>query len=124
VKDIAIKLNSHYNTISKYVVGIKPDKIEKPVKKIKMKPLKKIKKEIVPREIARDYLGKGFEKGAMPVEVVLRADRDDGILLGIVYRDLGNVDKNIRIRIKETDDKELKAKNWCKKFGKKYVNYF
>lgn len=120
VKDIAIKLDAHYNTISKYVVGIKPDKIEKPVKKIKMKPLKKIKKEIVPREIARDYLGKGFEKGAMPVEVVLRADRDAGRSVSFLYSDFSDtptVRTTIMVRDSVSDEEAIER--WCKKLGKK-----
>lgn len=117
IKDIAIKLDAHQKTISNYVVGIKPTKIDKP--KV-MKLLKRVKKEIVPHEVARDYLGKGFEKGEMPTGVKLREDRDFGRSVSFMYSDFSDnptVRTTIMVRDSVSDDEAVER--WCKKLGKK-----
>ena len=86
-----------------------------------MKPLKKIKKEIVPHEVARDYLGKGFEKGEMPTSVKLREDRDDGRSVSFLYSDFSDkptVRTAIMVRDESVSDEEA-VERWCKKLGKK-----
>src|SRR5690606_21269604 len=126
VEQISMITGLRMSEVKRYTRGCKAHKIKVPKKPIVLKKKKK-KAKTASRPSAielRALIGKGFTAGTYDTEVRLRPDRDDGVLLGIVYRDLGNVNKEIRIRIKETDDKELKAKNWCKKFGKKYVNYF
>jgi len=126
VEQISLLTGLRLSEVKRYTRGCKVHKIRVPKKPIVIKTKKK-KAKTASRPSAielRALIGKGFTAGTYDTEVRLRPDRDDGVLLGIVYRDLGNVNKEIRIRIKETDDKEFKAKNWCKKFGKKYVNYF
>lgn len=118
IKDIAIKLDAHHKTISNYVIGIKPTKIDKP--KV-MKLLKRVKKEIVPHEVARDYLGKGFEKGEMPTGVKLRDDRDMGRPVTLIYSDFSDkptVRTTIMVRDESVSDDEA-VERWCKKLGKK-----
>lgn len=117
IEQISLLTGLRLSEVRKYTSRHKPHQVKFSMKKKKVKA--------TPSRIEqRAVLGKGIISGTYSLDVKLRPDRDDGVLLGIVYRDLGNVNKDIRIRIKETEDKELKAKNWCKKFGKKYVNYF
>lgn len=121
VDQISLMMGILPSSVKRYVRGLKMHRIEMSEKKKIIKKPKPVKPSAIEQ---RAVIGKGVTSGIYSLEVRLRPDRDDGILLGIVYRDLGNVNKEIRIRIKESEDKESKAKNWCKKFGKKYVNYF
>lgn len=120
IKQIAEKLGVNHKTVANYVKGIKSEVIK--VNPVQMKkPLKKIKKEIVPQEIARDYLNKGFEKGEMPVCVLLRDNRDSGELVKIVYDAFG-VKKVVEARNKKGINNKVFAYLWCKKMNKKFVS--
>lgn len=116
-EEISMMTGLRISEVKKYTKGCKVHKI----KVIKMKPIKKIKKEIVPHEVARDYLGKGFEKGEMPVEVVLNPERDKGRSVTFLYSDFSNnptVRTTIMVRDESVSDDEA-VERWCKKLGKK-----
>lgn len=90
------------------------------LKRANIKVEKRLKKEIVPAEISRDLLGKGFAKGA-DNSVTLNPKRDDGRLVKFKYSDLSDyptVECSIRVR-DESVSNEQAVSNWCKKLGKK-----
>lgn len=128
IEEISKKVNRKPYTVSGYVKHLLTAKEIKPKEKPKVKPKKiKMKKEVKQTVSAieqREMLGKGIESGTYSLEIRLRSDRDDGILLGIVYRDFGGSIKKVQIRVNDIEDKESRAKKWCDKHKKKYVSYF
>lgn len=133
IKDIANELGLSRPTITRYLKGVKYEKppvvnickgikvaTRRKPKVVKAMKLKKVKKEIVPQEIARDYLNKGFEKGEMPTGVKLRDDRDFGRPITLLYSDFSDkptVRTTIMVRDSVSDEEAVER--WCKKLCKK-----
>lgn len=79
-------------------------------------------KKIVPNEIQRSALNKGYTDGVVK-EVVLSPTRDDGRLVRLKYSDISDkptVMCEIRVKDLELTDEEAVI-NWGKKMGKRSV---
>lgn len=118
VKIIKSYLRLGVNNLVADELGIHRNKVSEILSKYKI--MKTIKpKEIIPAEISRDMLGKGFERGKVK-EVKLREDRDSGRLVKFKYSDLSDYPTVLaEIRVKDGVSNQEAIDRWGKNHNKK-----